>query len=311
MNGVSIIIALLLFLLLGTALYKGIFRRNKINNPYTSEFEDITSGNKPTMDGRNPITQTKEKVQQETKDEDLLKINQANEQLMHPQSLDDLTEEQQTTVLDEHASNEFQNVNNEFSHAGTLDDIEEVQAETFDKIEPTDTAFNETAAKDEMTTDFTDEDQTVATNFEENVAAELTAEAQAEIYEEPTTEILGEGFEGPVEEEPTSFEELAQEEEVNAFEPEPTSFHPDMEEPEELSPEVIGEGFEGPEEAEPTSFEELAQEEDTKALDQFVDEQAEKTEDFAEADPLNERFKETEDFNKEQVNLKNKDEPKA
>lgn len=66
MTIISIIIALLLFTLLGTALYKGIFRRNKINNPYTSQFEDITAGTKPTMDGHNPIEQTKEKVEQKT-----------------------------------------------------------------------------------------------------------------------------------------------------------------------------------------------------------------------------------------------------
>lgn len=71
MNGVSIIISILLLLLLGTALYKGIYRRNKINNPYTSDFEDMVQGNRPTMDGRNPITQTKEKVQQEIKGEEI------------------------------------------------------------------------------------------------------------------------------------------------------------------------------------------------------------------------------------------------
>lgn len=64
---VSYIIVLLLLILLGTALYKGVFQKNKINNPYTSELEDITTGTKPHMDGRNPIQQTKEKVQQEMK----------------------------------------------------------------------------------------------------------------------------------------------------------------------------------------------------------------------------------------------------
>lgn len=66
MTIISVTIALLLFGLLATALYKGIFHKNKINNPYTSQFEDITAGTKPTMDGHNPIEQTKEKVEQKT-----------------------------------------------------------------------------------------------------------------------------------------------------------------------------------------------------------------------------------------------------
>lgn len=56
-----------MLLLLGTALYKGIYRRNKINNPYNSQFEEMTTGLKPTIDGRNPVEESKEKVQQEIK----------------------------------------------------------------------------------------------------------------------------------------------------------------------------------------------------------------------------------------------------
>lgn len=106
---ISITIALLLFALLGTALYKGIFRRNKINNPYTSQFEDITAGTKPTMDGHDPIEQTKEKVEQKTTFEEEqsdrmregknVKVVQAPETVeeknyhMNPESKDDVLEE--------------------------------------------------------------------------------------------------------------------------------------------------------------------------------------------------------------------------
>lgn len=62
-----VVLTILLMALLGLALYKGIFKKNKMNNPYSSEFEDITAGTKPDMDGKNPLAITQEKVQQETK----------------------------------------------------------------------------------------------------------------------------------------------------------------------------------------------------------------------------------------------------
>lgn len=59
-------ISLLLVILVIFVIFRYLFRHNKADHIY-APFDEATSGTRPEMDGRNPISQTREKVQQEQK----------------------------------------------------------------------------------------------------------------------------------------------------------------------------------------------------------------------------------------------------
>lgn len=272
MNVVSIIISLLLFLLLATALYKGIFQRNKINNPYTSEFEDITSGNKPNTDGRNPITQTKEKVQQESTNEELSKQVQINKEISNSKTLDSSASEHQKLIFDEQASTEFQNVDDEFSNTATFDNIQETEV-TFDE-----TKLSEEPQLFDELTNYTEENGVEDSKIFEELKDFSADNLQGEIFDE-TVEVP------EVNEEPKLFEE-----------------------PEDFSADNLqGESFE--EVVEVPEVKEKSQlfEEPTKFTEEDV--QGEGFDDLLEPESFNDNLKETEEFSKEKIHLKPLDSP--
>ncbi|HEY4531890.1 MAG TPA: hypothetical protein VIG43_01740 [Kurthia sp.] len=64
MTGIIIFIVILAVVLL--VLFRAAFKKRQSDDIY-SPFDEITTGTKPSMDGHNPLNQTKEKVQQEIK----------------------------------------------------------------------------------------------------------------------------------------------------------------------------------------------------------------------------------------------------
>lgn len=67
MTGIIIFIVILAVVLF--VLFRAAFKKRKTEDIY-SPFDEITTGTKPSMDGHNPLNQTKEKVQQEIKYEE-------------------------------------------------------------------------------------------------------------------------------------------------------------------------------------------------------------------------------------------------
>lgn len=279
MNIVSIIISILLLLLLGTALYKGIFHKNKINNPYSSDFEDMTQGTKPTMDGKNPITQTKEKVQQEIKNENF-------------------NEQEITTLEEEHATLSEDFLNEQNTELGVTKETELDHSNFEEEIESTEQWTNKVVPPIAKLPD--------ETPLEENsVVSELPTEEINVNYDElkkvqETPEIAE--FETPIELEQSTFEE-----EVISVEPEEEKWVEKAVMPPPVADLSWGAAAEkgslkdSPSISPVAKFPSLEDLEAEKNFDKLANEQ----------DLLDERFKEHDDFMKSQVDLSKKNEPGA